>query len=136
VIRRSKLGIGLLAIQDDEDKATGIGIRTAVYKLIAFVLASTFTGIAGGLYAYYLSFLDPAAMFDIVTSVLMVLAALLGGRGTLWGPVLGAFIIEPLSELTTTNLGGVDAGHYSAFRSRAKERSASHCARNEFVWQR
>jgi ABC-type branched-subunit amino acid transport system ATPase component/ABC-type branched-subunit amino acid transport system permease subunit len=110
VIRRSKLGIGLLAIQDDEDKATGIGIRTAVYKLIAFVLASTFTGIAGGLYAYYLSFLDPAAMFDIVTSVLMVLAALLGGRGTLWGPVLGAFIIEPLSELTTTNLGGVDAG--------------------------
>jgi branched-chain amino acid transport system permease protein len=110
LIRRSKLGSGLLAIQDDEDKASGIGITTAVYKLIAFVVASTFTGIAGGLYAYYLSFLDPAAMFDIVTSVLMVLAALLGGRGTLWGPVLGAFIIEPLSELTTTNLGGVDAG--------------------------
>ncbi len=110
LIRRSKLGIGLLAIQDDEDKATGVGITTAVYKLIAFVLASTFTGIAGGLYAYYITFLDPAAMFDIVTSVLMVLAALLGGRGTLWGPVLGAFIIEPLSELTTTNLGGVDAG--------------------------
>jgi ABC-type branched-subunit amino acid transport system ATPase component/ABC-type branched-subunit amino acid transport system permease subunit len=110
LIKRSKLGIGLLAVQDDEDKASGIGITTAVYKLIAFVLASAFTGIAGGLYAYYITFLDPAAMFDIVTSVLMVLAALLGGRGTLWGPVLGAFIIEPLSELTTTNLGGVDAG--------------------------
>ena len=109
-IRRSKLGIGLFAIRDDEDKATGIGIRSATYKLIAFALASTFTGIAGGLYAYYVSFLDPAAMFDIVTSVLIVLAALLGGRGTVWGPILGAFIIEPLSEVTTTNLGGADAG--------------------------
>ena len=109
-LRRSKLGIGLFAIRDDEAKATGIGIRTPSYKLIAFALASTFTGIAGGLYAYYVSFLDPAAMFDIVTSVLIVLAALLGGRGTVWGPVLGAFIIEPLSEVTTTNLGGADSG--------------------------
>ena len=110
VVRRSKLGLGLFAIADDEDKAAGLGLRTDVYKLIAFVFGGTFVGIAGGLYAYYVSFLNVAAVFDIVTSVLIVLAALLGGRGTLWGPVLGAFILEPLANFTSTGLGGADAG--------------------------
>lgn len=109
-IRRSKLGAGLFAINDDEEKAAGLGIRTAAYKAIAFVAASTLTGIAGGIYAYYLSYLNPAGMFDIVLSMLMLLAALLGGRGTVWGPVLGAFIIEPLAQLTTTNIGGANSG--------------------------
>ncbi|MDX6338261.1 MAG: branched-chain amino acid transport system ATP-binding protein livM [Streptosporangiaceae bacterium] len=110
VARRSKLGLGLFAIADDEDKAAGLGLRTAVYKMIAFVFGGTFVGIAGGLYAYYVSFLNVAAVFDVVTSVLIVLAALLGGRGTVWGPVLGAFIIEPLANFTSTGLGGADAG--------------------------
>ncbi|MCU1479395.1 MAG: transporter [Subtercola sp.] len=112
LIRRSKLGTGLFAIKDDEDKASGIGINAAAYKMIAFVLGSIFIGVAGGIYAYYISFITPAGMFDIVASVLMVLAALLGGRGTIWGPVLGAFIIEPLSELTTTSFGGPNAGSF------------------------
>jgi ABC-type branched-subunit amino acid transport system ATPase component/ABC-type branched-subunit amino acid transport system permease subunit len=110
LVRRSKLGLGLFAIADDEDKAAGLGLRTAVYKMIAFVFAGTFLGIAGGIYAYYVSFLNVAAVFDIATSVLIVLAALLGGRGTVWGPVLGAFIIEPLANFTSTNLGGANAG--------------------------
>ena len=110
VVRRSKLGLGLFAIADDEDKAAGLGLRTDIYKMIAFLFGGTFVGIAGGLYAYYISFLNVAAVFDIVTSVLIVLAALLGGRGTLWGPVLGAFILEPLANFTSTGLGGADAG--------------------------
>jgi branched-chain amino acid transport system permease protein len=110
LVRRSKLGLGLFAIADDEDKAAGLGLRTAVYKMIAFVFGGTFLGIAGGIYAYYVSFLNVAAVFDIATSVLIVLAALLGGRGTVWGPVLGAFIIEPLANLTSTSLGGANAG--------------------------
>ncbi len=110
VVRRSKLGLGLFAIADDEDKAAGLGVRTDIYKMIAFLFGGTFVGIAGGLYAYYISFLNVAAVFDIVTSVLIVLAALLGGRGTLWGPVLGAFILEPLANFTSTGLGGADAG--------------------------
>jgi branched-chain amino acid transport system permease protein len=109
-VRRSKLGLGLFAIQDDEDKAAGLGIATNAYKLIAFVLGGTFLGIAGGIYAYYVTFLNASAVFDIITSMLIVLSALLGGRGTLWGPVLGAFIIEPLANLTSTSLGGADAG--------------------------
>ena len=74
------------------------------------MLGGTFFGVAGGIYAYYVTFLNVGAVFDIVTSMLIVLAALLGGRGTLWGPVLGAFIIEPLANLTSTSLGGADAG--------------------------
>ena len=109
-VRRSKLGLGLFAIQDDEGKAAGLGLAVSVYKLIAFVLGGTFFGVAGGIYAYYVTFLNVSAVFDIVTSMLIVLAALLGGRGTLWGPVLGAFIIEPLANLTSTSLGGADAG--------------------------
>jgi ABC-type branched-subunit amino acid transport system ATPase component/ABC-type branched-subunit amino acid transport system permease subunit len=110
LVHHSKLGLGLLAIQDDEDKATGLGLRTSLYKMIAFVLGGSFLGIAGGLYAYYVTFLNPTGVFDVVTSILIVLAALIGGRGTLWGPVLGAFIIEPLANLTSTSFGGANAG--------------------------
>ena len=109
-VRRSKLGVGLFAIQDDEGKAAGLGLATNAAKLIAFVLGGTFLGVAGGIYAYYVTFLNVSAVFDIVTSMLIVLSALLGGRGTLWGPVLGAFIIEPLANLTSTSLGGANAG--------------------------
>ncbi len=109
-VRRSKLGLGLFAIKDDEGKAAGLGLATSAYKMIAFVLGGTFLGVAGGIYAYYVTFLNVSAVFDIVTSMLIVLSALLGGRGTLWGPVLGAFIIEPLANLTSTSLGGADAG--------------------------
>jgi ABC-type branched-subunit amino acid transport system ATPase component/ABC-type branched-subunit amino acid transport system permease subunit len=114
-VRRSKLGLGLFAIRDDEDKVTGLGVRTGVYKMIAFVLGGTFLGIAGGIYAYDVTFLNTSAVFDIVTSMLIVLSALLGGRGTVWGPVLGAFIIEPLANFTTTNLGGANAGSIRLF---------------------
>ena len=54
---------------------------------------------AGGIYGYYLTFIDPSGMFDIVLSVQIVLAVILGGRGTIWGPVIGAFLIESINEL-------------------------------------
>jgi branched-chain amino acid transport system permease protein len=114
-VRGSKLGLGLFAIRDDEDKVTGLGLATNVYKLVAFVLGGTFLGVAGGIYGYDVTFLNTSAVFDIVTSMLIVLAALLGGRGTVMGPVLGAFIIEPLANFTTTNLGGADAGSIRLF---------------------
>ena len=67
-------------------------------------LASAYATLAaGGVYAYYLSFIDPRNMFDIVYSVFVVLAVLLGGRGTIWGPVLGAFILEPLNQVTNND---------------------------------
>ena len=108
-IRRTKLGMGLLAIREDEDKAVAIGINTLVYKVLAFVASALFAGMAGGVYAYYLTFIDPLGMFDILFSVQLVLAALIGGRGTLWGPVLGGFVIELLDEGTNNVFGGTEA---------------------------
>jgi branched-chain amino acid transport system permease protein len=105
-IRRTKLGMGLVAIREDENKAGGVGVATPVYKVLAFVASAVWIGAAGGVYAYYLSFIDPRGMFDIVVSVQIVLAVLLGGRGTIWGPILGAFILEPLNEITNQEIGG------------------------------
>ncbi|MGZ5212672.1 MAG: branched-chain amino acid ABC transporter ATP-binding protein/permease [Actinomycetota bacterium] len=105
-IRRSKFGTGLIAIREDEDKAAAIGIRTSVYKILSFTASAVLVGVAGGVYAYFLTFIDPRGMFDILVSVQIVLAVLLGGRGTLWGPVVGAFIILPLSEATNASSQG------------------------------
>jgi branched-chain amino acid transport system ATP-binding protein/branched-chain amino acid transport system permease protein len=105
-IRRTKLGMGLIAIREDENKAGGVGVNTPVYKVLAFIASAVWIGAAGGIYAYYLSFIDPRGMFDIVVSVQVVLAVLLGGRGTIWGPILGAFILEPLNEITNQEFGG------------------------------
>lgn len=101
-IRRTKFGMGLIAIREDEDKAAAIGVRTSVYKILAFVASGALIGVAGGIYAYFLTFIDPAGMFNILASVQVVLATLIGGRGTIWGPVLGAFLIVPLSEVANT----------------------------------
>lgn len=109
-IASSRFGLALTAIREDEEKAAGIGVNTSVAKLAAFVVSSVPIGIAGGFYGYYLGFLDSRAMFSIVTSIMIVLAALLGGSGTLWGPVLGAFLLEPFSQLTNQLFTGPTAG--------------------------
>ena len=109
-IRRSKFGLGLVAIRDDEDKAAGIGVVAPAYKALAFMASAVLVGMAGAVYGYYVSFLTVGTMFDIVLSMQVVLVVLLGGRGTVWGPVLGAFIVVPLAEVTNTSIGGMDAG--------------------------
>ena len=99
-IRRTKFGMGLIAIREDEDKAAAIGVRTSVYKILATVASGVLIGVAGGVYAYFLTFIDPRGMFAILVSVQIVLATLLGGLGTIWGPVLGAFLVVPMNEVT------------------------------------
>jgi branched-chain amino acid transport system permease protein len=108
-IRRTKFGMGLIAIREDEGKAGTIGVNAPVYKLLAFGLSALFVGMAGSVYGYYLSFVDPIGMFSIITSALIVLAVILGGRGTLWGPVLGAFIIQPVNIYANQLFGGGNA---------------------------
>jgi branched-chain amino acid transport system permease protein len=108
-IRRTKFGMGLIAIREDEGKAGTIGVNAPVYKLLAFGLSALFVGMAGSVYGYYLSFVDPIGMFSIITSALIVLAVILGGRGTLFGPVLGAFIIQPVNIYANTAFGGGNA---------------------------
>jgi ABC-type branched-subunit amino acid transport system ATPase component/ABC-type branched-subunit amino acid transport system permease subunit len=108
-IRRNKFGMGLIAIREDEDKAATVGINTRVYKILAFAASAVLVGMAGGVYGYYLTFIDPLGMFNILLSVQIILSLLLGGRATLWGPVLGAFIVEPLNEIANNQFGGGNA---------------------------
>ena len=105
-IRRNKFGMGLIAIREDEDKAATVGVTTPTYKILAFVASAVFVGMAGGVYGYYISFIDPLGMFNILLSVQIILSLLLGGRATLWGPVLGAFVIEWLNETSNNEFGG------------------------------
>jgi ABC-type branched-subunit amino acid transport system ATPase component/ABC-type branched-subunit amino acid transport system permease subunit len=108
-IRRTKFGMGLVAMREDEDKAATVGVDTPVYKLLGFVASAVFVGMAGAVYGYYLAFVDPLGMFNILLSVQILLSMLIGGRGTLWGPVLGAFLIEGLNEFANNELGGGNA---------------------------
>jgi len=105
-VRQSKFGLGLIAIREDEGKAEAVGINTMLYKVLAFGISAYFIGVAGGIYSYFFTYIDPQFIFDIFTGVTMVLISLLGGRGTLWGPVLGAFIMEPLGNWIIGEFGG------------------------------
>ena len=114
-IRRSKFGMGLIAIREDETKAATIGINLPVHKVAAFVASSVFVGMAGAVYGYYLTFIDPLGMFAILISVQIILTLLVGGKATLWGPVLGAFLIEPLNETVNNSLGTLGGGNARLF---------------------
>jgi ABC-type branched-subunit amino acid transport system ATPase component/ABC-type branched-subunit amino acid transport system permease subunit len=108
-IRRTKFGTGLVAIRDDEGKAVAIGVNTTVYKVLAYAASALFVGVAGAVYAYFLTFLNPTGAFAILPSVAIVLAALAGGRGTLYGPLIGAFVVQFAGETATVYGGGEQA---------------------------
>jgi ABC-type branched-subunit amino acid transport system ATPase component/ABC-type branched-subunit amino acid transport system permease subunit len=108
-ITNSRLGDGFTAIRDDEAKAASIGINTTLYKIIAYAVSAAPFGLAGAIYAQYLGFVNPIGSFNILLSVYLVLAALVGGKGTLWGPIIGGFIIALANEVATISSGGVSA---------------------------
>ncbi|MFJ1513735.1 branched-chain amino acid ABC transporter permease [Cellulosimicrobium funkei] len=92
-IDRSRFGTGLKAIREDEDKAQALGVPTRNYKLVAYVVSATFTGLAGGMYALWFGDLDPIFQFSIMLGSYMVLMALFGGVRHLFGPLLGAVVV-------------------------------------------
>jgi branched-chain amino acid transport system permease protein len=105
LIRRSKYGLSLLAIRDDEDRARGLGIRTTPAKVSAFVIAGFFIGISGGIYATLVGFVYPQFAFDPNYDVVLVVAAFVGGLGTVAGPVLGVLILVPLQQYFQLQFG-------------------------------
>lgn len=98
-ISRSRYGMGLIAIREDEDAAGSMGINATLYKVAALVLAALFTAIAGGIHAYWSTFVDPASAFDTTLNVRMVIMCVFGGPGTVFGPVIGSFLLSIIYEL-------------------------------------
>ncbi|MGN9778235.1 branched-chain amino acid ABC transporter permease [Micromonospora sp. H33] len=93
MIDRSRFGLGLKAIREDEDKAEALGTPTFAYKLVVFVVSAAFTALGGGLYALWFGDLDPVFQFSILTGSYLVLMALLGGVRNLFGPLVGALVV-------------------------------------------
>ena len=104
-IRRLRFGLGLLAIRDDEGKAETVGVPTTLYKVLAFGISAYFVGVGGGIWSYHTTHISPIFAFDILIGVDMILMTMLGGLGTLWGPVLGAFILVPAGDVILFRFG-------------------------------
>lgn len=94
-----KLGYYLMAIREDEETAESIGVNTTTYKLAALAISATLTAIAGAFFANYFLFVDPTIVLPLALSVEIVLMAIVGGLGTVAGPVLGAVLLKLSSEL-------------------------------------
>jgi branched-chain amino acid transport system permease protein len=104
-VMRSKIGLSLVSVRADEDKARGIGVRVTGVKLLAFCVSVGIVTMVGGVWAYYESFIYPQFAVDPLITIAIVLMTFLGGRGTLWGPVLGAFVLELSQQYLAYHLG-------------------------------
>ncbi len=104
-IRHSKFGLGLRAISKDEVKAESAGIDTRFYKVLAFAISAFFVGMAGAVWGEYLTYIRPNIFLVILISVNMVLMCILGGKGTVAGPALGAVLIVAFNEFFVATLG-------------------------------
>jgi len=98
-IVRSRLGFGLAAIRDGEEAAGTLGVPTVRLKMLALMLSTFFPGAAGGLWTYYITYIDAEAVFEPSISINVILMSVLGGAGTVLGPVLGATLLVVLSEV-------------------------------------
>ena len=98
-IIKSRFGFGIRSIKANEEAANSMGINTTYHKVIAWAISAFFTSIAGALYAYWMSFIGPDEVFDIMIAVNTIVIMLIGGAGSVLGPIIGAFVISLLSEV-------------------------------------
>lgn len=106
MVQNSKLGYYIQAIREDQDAAHSLGISMTLYKNTALLISAAFTSIAGSFYAIYIGFIDPPTVLSLDISVQIVLICIIGGIGTIWGPVVGSLVLVPLSEALRSNLLG------------------------------
>jgi branched-chain amino acid transport system ATP-binding protein/branched-chain amino acid transport system permease protein len=109
-VERSRFGLSLTAIKQNEPAAEAAGIDTLAWKMRAIMASAALAAAAGGLYATVLLVVTPDSVFGMLTSAQALVMALFGGVGTLWGPVIGAAILIPLSETLQAELGNVIPG--------------------------
>jgi len=117
VIERRRFGIYLAAIREDEAAAEALGVNAFKYKMLAMIVSSFLTGLGGTFYAFYLFSLQPNTLFGIPLSVEIIIRPIVGGAGTLFGPILGSFILTPLAEVSRLYLGqgGLHGAHLIAY---------------------
>lgn len=111
-IETHRLGSQARAVRESRDAAESLGINSTSVKLQMTAISSALTGIVGGLSAYYIAFIDPSSSFGIGRSIDFVLVAIIGGMGTVWGPILGAILIQLLHNELSGALGSSGAGLY------------------------
>jgi branched-chain amino acid transport system permease protein len=102
-VGHSRLGIRLNAIREDEVAAEALGINATAYKLAAFALSAVFPAVAGGIQAYKVLYIDPQSVFFVQITIAMALMSMLGGKGTVIGPIVGAVLLYTAQELTWVN---------------------------------
>jgi len=102
-VGHSRFGIRLNAIREDEVAAEALGINVTLYKLAAFALSAVFPAVAGGIQAYKVLYIDPSSVFFVQITIAMALMSMLGGKGTVIGPVIGAVLLYTAQELTWVN---------------------------------
>jgi branched-chain amino acid transport system permease protein len=106
VIMWTRLGYGLRSIRANEDAADAAGVNTTLLKTVAWTLSAALIGLSGAIYAYWISFIEPPAVFDMAISIKLFVIVLLGGVGTVFGPVIGAFGIQLLESQVWGNFAG------------------------------
>jgi branched-chain amino acid transport system permease protein len=107
VLRRSRVGHRWLAVREDPEAARALGIDINRARMSALILSAGMTGIAGVFQAFYANNLFPSQIFDISRSIDIILAPIIGGVGTLFGPILGAFVLAPLGEILISITGAI-----------------------------
>ena len=104
LLSKSRFGYACRSIRSDEDGAEGMGINTTRYKTMAWMISAVFTGIAGSTYAYWMSYIEPGAVFDMTIAIKSFVMFLLGGAGTVLGPIVGAFFLETVATIAWSHL--------------------------------
>lgn len=115
LISNLRLGEYFFAIRQDEEAAEALGINTLKYKIFAMMISSSLTAVGGAFYVQYIFFIDPNIAFGVGTSIEILLPTIVGGGGTIWGPILGSFILTPLMEVSRTLLGRYAGVHLAAY---------------------
>ncbi|MEB2626224.1 branched-chain amino acid ABC transporter ATP-binding protein/permease [Pseudomonas sp. YuFO8] len=109
-IKNSRLGYYLIAVREREDAAHAVGVNSVKVKLIAVVLSAFLTSLVGSFHAMYLTFIEPGSMFSLDMSIQIAMFALIGGLGTVSGPLIGTLLVLPLAELARGWLGDMGSG--------------------------
>lgn len=110
LISQSRLGYYLIACREDQDAAAALGVNTTAIKISGLVISAALTAIGGTLYAQYVLYIDPHSLISFAVSIQFPLIAVVGGLGTVYGPLVGAFLMIPLSEILRSNLSGLISG--------------------------